>query len=328
MTAWSIAAGAPLEHLPVLIDEEVVADVVPAVGVAVVLGDAEHDRGRLVGRVVVGGDRVVHEAHLHHAVAGRRARRDRVAAPRRARDDRRRGARRAACCLGATATRARSACRAAAGTATKCTRSGARRRPEKRSCSSSQPPAQTGSEARSPLPVSGAWSPWTASATHGLHCPPRGRTRTSKRPRAASGPRTPSRSKRRGARSTRLVAPSKSRGRTLMPKPRARAGAGRPKALNGRASSDPSPAAAPRTRARRRVIVVAPTAARVARAPEGATRARSPATRPRTRSGAPSCGRVGGAGARRRRRRAGGPAPARCRTRRPASARRSSACPR
>ena len=38
------AAGAALEHLAVLVDEEVVADVVPPVGVAVVAGDAEHDR--------------------------------------------------------------------------------------------------------------------------------------------------------------------------------------------------------------------------------------------------------------------------------------------
>jgi hypothetical protein len=36
-------ARAALEHLAVLVDEEVVTDVVPAVGVAVVAGDAEHD---------------------------------------------------------------------------------------------------------------------------------------------------------------------------------------------------------------------------------------------------------------------------------------------
>ena len=77
----------------------------------------------------------------------------------------------AACCFGLAAARARGDRRPAAGTATKCTRSAPRRRREERSCSSSQPPAQTGSEARSPLPVSGAWSPWTASATHGLQLP-------------------------------------------------------------------------------------------------------------------------------------------------------------
>ena len=83
-------ARAAFEDLPVLVDEEVVADVVPPVGVAVVLGDGEHHRGRLVGCVVVGGDGVVHEGQLHHAVVGRRARRHRVGAPRRAGDDRRR----------------------------------------------------------------------------------------------------------------------------------------------------------------------------------------------------------------------------------------------
>ena len=82
------AAGAALEDLAVLVDEEVVADVVPAVGVAVVAGDPEHDPGRLLGRVVVGADRVVHERGLDLAVLGRRARRHAVAAPLGAGDDR------------------------------------------------------------------------------------------------------------------------------------------------------------------------------------------------------------------------------------------------
>ena len=41
----------------------------------------EDDPGRLLGRVVDGGDGVVHERHLHVAVAGAAARRDAVAAP-------------------------------------------------------------------------------------------------------------------------------------------------------------------------------------------------------------------------------------------------------
>jgi hypothetical protein len=67
---------AAFEDLAVLVDEEVVADVVPAVVVAVVLGDAQDDSGRVLGRVVVGVDRVVHERHLDLAVAGRDARRE------------------------------------------------------------------------------------------------------------------------------------------------------------------------------------------------------------------------------------------------------------
>ena len=81
-------ARAALEHLAVLVDEEVVADVVPAVGVAVVARDPEHDPRRLLGPVVVRADRVVDERGLHLAVLGRRARRDGVAAPLGAGDDR------------------------------------------------------------------------------------------------------------------------------------------------------------------------------------------------------------------------------------------------
>ena len=81
------AARAAFEDLPVLVDQELVADVVPALRVAVVAGDGEHDPGRLLGRVVVGGHRVVDERHLDLAVDRRLARRDAVAAPRAARDD-------------------------------------------------------------------------------------------------------------------------------------------------------------------------------------------------------------------------------------------------
>ena len=80
------AARTALEHLAVLVDEEVVADVVPAVGVAVVAGDAEHDRRRVLRPVIVRGHRVVHERDLHVAVDRVRPRRHGVAAPLAARD--------------------------------------------------------------------------------------------------------------------------------------------------------------------------------------------------------------------------------------------------
>ena len=76
-----------LEDLAVLVDDEVVAEIVPAVVVAVVPRDAEDDRRRLLRRVVVRVDRVVHERELHLPVGGRAARGDAVAAPGRAGDD-------------------------------------------------------------------------------------------------------------------------------------------------------------------------------------------------------------------------------------------------
>src|SRR4051794_5860511 len=84
------AAGAALEDLAVLVDEEVVADVVPAVGVAVVLRDAEDDPGGVLRPVAVRAHRVVDEGHLHVAVARRGARRHGGRAPRGARDHGRR----------------------------------------------------------------------------------------------------------------------------------------------------------------------------------------------------------------------------------------------
>ena len=83
-------ARAALEDLAVLVDEEVVADVAPAVVVAVVLGDAEHDPRRVRRAVVVRVDRVVDERELDLAGARGVARDDGVAAPLRAGDDRRR----------------------------------------------------------------------------------------------------------------------------------------------------------------------------------------------------------------------------------------------
>ena len=60
------AARATLEHLAVLVDEKVVADVVPAVARHVVELNSPHDRGRLLSRVVVraGGVMDKHEADV------------------------------------------------------------------------------------------------------------------------------------------------------------------------------------------------------------------------------------------------------------------------
>ena len=68
------AAGAALVERAVLVDESVVADVVPAVRVAVVAADGEHDLRRLFRRVVVEGDGVMHLHRLDAPVARRPAR--------------------------------------------------------------------------------------------------------------------------------------------------------------------------------------------------------------------------------------------------------------
>jgi hypothetical protein len=60
-------SGAALEHPAVAVDQQVVADVVPAEHVSVVVLHAAYDRGGLVDRVVVGRDRVVHEGQLNLA---------------------------------------------------------------------------------------------------------------------------------------------------------------------------------------------------------------------------------------------------------------------
>ena len=65
-------AGAALVERAVLVDERVVADVVPAVRVAVVAADREHDLRRLLRRVVVQRDGVVHVDRLHRPVVRRR----------------------------------------------------------------------------------------------------------------------------------------------------------------------------------------------------------------------------------------------------------------
>ncbi len=139
-------------------------------------------------------------------------------------------------------------------TATKCTRSprGARRA---RSCSSSAPPAQTGSLAPATRGRSGACSTPTPNGVQGLHAPPERRTRTSTWASGSPRPRRPSRSKRRGARSTPVARPPvrvhAAKG-TSSPKERVRSvAAAQPSA--GVRTRDVRPAVAPRARARRRV---------------------------------------------------------------------------
>jgi hypothetical protein len=58
------AAGPPFEHIPVPVDQEVVADIAPAPAVRVVGVDPAHDVVRLGSGVGVGPGRVVHEPHL------------------------------------------------------------------------------------------------------------------------------------------------------------------------------------------------------------------------------------------------------------------------
>ena len=84
------AAVPALEHLPVLVDEEVVADVVPAVALHVVQLDAAHDRRRLRRGVVVRAGRVMHDGEVDRRGDLRIRATDRlVGAPRETRDDRR-----------------------------------------------------------------------------------------------------------------------------------------------------------------------------------------------------------------------------------------------
>ena len=79
-----------LEDLAVAVDDEVVAQVVPAVVVDVVPGDGEHHRRRVLRPVLVDVDGVVDEGELDLAVGRRAAELEAVAAPGAARDDRRR----------------------------------------------------------------------------------------------------------------------------------------------------------------------------------------------------------------------------------------------
>ena len=71
-------ALAPLEQGAALVDQEVVADVVPLVAAHVVRLDAADDRRRVGAAVAVGAGRVVHEEHLHVAGVLRRCPDDRL----------------------------------------------------------------------------------------------------------------------------------------------------------------------------------------------------------------------------------------------------------
>ncbi len=62
------AAGAALEHLPVLVHQCVVGDVAPAQGARVVLVDRPDDPGRVLRRVFVAARGVVHDAGLDPVV--------------------------------------------------------------------------------------------------------------------------------------------------------------------------------------------------------------------------------------------------------------------
>src|SRR3954468_21459647 len=82
------AAVPALEDLAVLVDEEVVADVVPAISLYVVDLDTAHDCRRLTTRVVVRPGRVMHDRVVDAvAVLGRRTTDRLVCLPPEARDD-------------------------------------------------------------------------------------------------------------------------------------------------------------------------------------------------------------------------------------------------
>ena len=81
-------AVAPFVHGAVAVDEEVVADVVPAVRLHVVHLDAPHDRGRLGGRVVVRSGGVMDDGEPHRGgVLGSVSANCLVGAPAAPRDD-------------------------------------------------------------------------------------------------------------------------------------------------------------------------------------------------------------------------------------------------
>ena len=84
------AAVPALEDLAVLVDEEVVANVVPAVGLNVVEHDRPHDRGRLARAVAVRARGVMDEDQVDAVRVERGRAADRLGrVPLRARDDRR-----------------------------------------------------------------------------------------------------------------------------------------------------------------------------------------------------------------------------------------------
>ncbi len=84
-------AAAALEHLAVPVDEEVVADVVPAVRLHVVELDPAHDRRRLLGPVAARAGCVVDDGEAQHRCVARRRPHDLLVGPPAAsRDDLRR----------------------------------------------------------------------------------------------------------------------------------------------------------------------------------------------------------------------------------------------
>ena len=74
------AAGAAFEVVPKPVDEEVVAHVVPAAGVAVETRDRERESGRLLRAVLVRALGVVDDGEINLAVRRQDSRRDQVAA--------------------------------------------------------------------------------------------------------------------------------------------------------------------------------------------------------------------------------------------------------
>ena len=81
----------------------------------------------------------------------------------------------------------------------------ARGLPRRRSWNSSAAPTNAGSVPATGRAPSGPWSPMTCSAAHAVQRPPRRRARTCASARLPRAQRRPIRSKRRGARSTRVV---------------------------------------------------------------------------------------------------------------------------
>src|SRR5215218_4541723 len=135
----------------------------------------------------------------------------------------------------------------------------ARGLPRRRSWNSSAAPTNAGSVPATERAPSGPWSPMTCSAAHAVQRPPRRRARTCASARLPRAQRRPIRSKRRGARSTRVVrhpapaadAASGSRARSISktPSPPTRAAS----AEAGERSDAAANAAAPSPRTWRRV---------------------------------------------------------------------------
>ena len=179
------AARTALVDAPVGVDEEVVANVVPAVRAHVVGVDRADDGRHVACRIAVRRVRVVHEDHVHRVgVARRRAPQRLVCAPAGARDDRR------------LTGNAQPGC---AGGRRDCdprprARRGRVAAPRTRTCTSRLPGSQTGS----------AWltgpPPSASSLAQRDHGPTAARVRTSTTAPGRAAQRAPTRSKPNGAR--------------------------------------------------------------------------------------------------------------------------------